>query len=162
MTCVLPQHSFDGLAQNAAMILDLSPEEFFSSHCVSPFYQPLRTIKSMLPNMATLPPEFRPTMAQLSYPHQAWIDCVPAPELRSRIIFGSSSKPSLFDPLDLWCDLLVVGHPFTAMHGSNRNLELSTYFFERWQVLFEISLPELQSMCLATNPPLALKELCEE
>ena len=109
-SATLPSCSFDCLAQNAAT-LGISPEGFLSTHSTSPFYQPFSTHNFVLAAIQGLPSSLRPTVAQLSYPHQAWIDCIPEPELRSRIIFGSCHKPPLLDCLDLWHDVLAGGDP---------------------------------------------------
>lgn len=155
----LPTCSFDCLAENA-MVLGISPESFLSTHSSSPFYHPFRTETAILAAVAGLPTSLIPTMAQLSYPHQAWIDCIPYPELRSRIILGSCHKPPLLDCLDLWHDFLTLEDSPMLVTSDAPNWQLPRTFLERWQMLLKIGLQDLQNMCITSNPPLMLTELC--
>lgn len=157
----LPYCSFDCLAQNAAT-LGISPEGFLSTHSASPFYQPFSTREFRLAAIQGLSPNLRPSVAQLSYPHQAWIDCIPEPDLRSRIIFATCHKPPLLDCLDLWHDILSAGDPSLQDKNNLPNWKLSTQFLDRWQMLLKMDLQNLQIMCTASNPPLLLTDLSEK
>jgi hypothetical protein len=157
----LPSCSFDCLAQNAAT-LGISPEAFLSTHSASPFYQPFSTRDFLLATIQGLPANLRPSVAQLSYPHQAWIDCIPEPYLRSRIIFATCHKPPLLDCLDLWYDILAGGDSEPQDNNGAPNFKLSSQFLDRWQMLLKMDLRNLQVMCTASNPPLLQIDLPNE
>ena len=160
----LPSYSFNCLAQNAA-ILGITPEAFLSTHSVSPFYQPFSTPDISPTTIPCLPSNLRPSVAQLSYPHQAWIDCVPDPDIRSRIIFAICHKPPLLDGFNLWDDLLAHGNSPTCPENQTdgqRNWKLSNQFRNWWQMLLKMDLQDLQTMCTTSNPPLLLMHLSEQ
>lgn len=158
----LPSCSFDHMAQNAA-VLGISPETFLSTHSASPFYQPFSTYEYRLIATQRLPDCLRPTAAQLSYPHHAWIDCVPEPDLRSRIIFSMCHRPPLLDALDLWHDVLASGDVGSHDQGEDASgWHLPRHFRERWQMLLKMDLRALRSMCVYSNPPLVQSDQSEE
>lgn len=152
--------AFDALTSNAAL-LNISPESFLSTHSCSPFYSPFKSIDSIAASIAHLPHEFYPTMPQLSYPHQPWIDCIPLPDLRSRIIFAVSHRPPFLDSLDLWHDVLSDGLSCGADPQNAALWIMSEDFMTRWQMLLTLDLDNLKQMCLTTNPPVQVISLPE-
>lgn len=153
--------AFNCLAQNAATI-GISPEMFLSADNASPFYQPFSTHDFLLTTIDDLPSSLLPAKAQMSYPHQAWIDCIPDPDLRSRIIYATCHKPPLLDCLDLWHDILAGEDPCSQDSSNFTNWRLSTQFVDRWQMLLKMDLQSLHMMCTASNPPLLPIDFCND
>lgn len=142
--------AFDALVSNANL-LHISSECFLSTHSESPFYKPFRTT---ILNQLHLPPSLRPTVAQASYPHQPWIDCIPLAELRSRVILAASHRPPLLNILDLWYDILSEGLSCSGNPEDFATWKMSDDFAKRWEMLLTMDFGALEAMCIASNPPL--------
>lgn len=83
---------------------------------MSPFYRPDADLKTDLrsfldPTALTksLPPNLRPTLAQILVPHHASLDLIPIPMLRDRAILLSVTKPDMCDLFELKLDIFHKG-----------------------------------------------------
>lgn len=98
------------------MGFDLARVAACGADYISPFYRPdadLRTDPQSLfaPTDITksLPPNLRPTLAQILVPHHVGLDLIPIPMLRDRAILLSVTKPDKVDLLDLKMDIFQRG-----------------------------------------------------
>lgn len=149
--------AFDALTSNASL-LGISSECFLSTHSESPFYKPFRTT---IIDLLHLPSSLRPTGAQMSYPHQPWIDCIPMADFRIRVILAASHRPPMLDTIDLWHDVLSEGLTCNGDPEEFASWKMSDDFVNRWQMLLTMNLNALEAMCLASNPPLCTINFCD-
>jgi hypothetical protein len=113
----------------------------------SPFYHPnaTPTTTSLLSHsFSGLPPDLRPTAAQILYPHKPWLDLLPFPTLRERALTLTSTAPPIIDLQELKNDIFLNnglfcwqanatkggGHPW-----DRRNWEAEEWFLKKWWIL---------------------------
>ena len=128
---------------------------FDSSNCeeeVSPFYR--AEITSVLAaascsgEFAALKPYLRPSNAQLLHPHHPYLDVLPFPTFRERVIQLISSDPPMIDEDDLCDDLMNDGlicwgstmEERNATIGSGapwdlRSWEAAPWFMRKWWIV---------------------------
>lgn len=134
----------------------LMPEKLASS----PFYQPLiaRTDdpKRLLEDVTSpmTPAHLRPTLPQILYPHPAFLDLIPMPTFRARVITLLATHPHVIDTMDLKKDVAFENGicywtssnsqrdknaAAQAAHGQPwdiRSWEVAPWFLRKWRVLF--------------------------
>jgi hypothetical protein len=138
---------------NAAM-LELSTEALWSRTSQSPFYQaqianyPSGT--AIKGQFAHLKPLLRPSSTQLAHPHHPYLDILPFPAFRNRIIQLLQVQPPPFDPEKLCQDLKSDGlicWGSTKRDGQDtvgsgapwdiRSWEIKPWFLTKWWFLFD-------------------------
>lgn len=140
-------------AANAAM-LGLSLETLLDKTTQSPFYLAQMTNEprgtANVGQFAHLKPMLRPSTLQLSHPHHPYLDILPSPVLRNRIIQLLQIQPPPFDPDQLCQDLRSDG---LICWGSTRrdrrdavgsgapwdirSWEIKPWFLKKWWMLFD-------------------------
>lgn len=122
---------------------------------VSAFYRPEvaltggaddALVKSIRSTFSSIKPDLRPTKAQIIIPHAGYIDIIPFPDVRSRIIELAAHDPPLFDEDEFWSDIetggLMCWGSISARPGSmptaggapwdSRSWEAKTWFLAKW------------------------------
>lgn len=127
----------------------------------SPFYQPIMAPTDdptrLLECVAspTTPVHLKPTLPQVLYPHPAFLDLIPMPDFRARVITLLATHPHVIDMMDLkkdvafengicyWTSLGSGGNNKSAAaqaaHGQPwdmRSWEVAPWFLRKWRVLF--------------------------
>ncbi|KAJ2981341.1 hypothetical protein NQ176_g2080 [Zarea fungicola] len=96
-------------AANAEMV-GVSVEALFDKNGQSPFFKAQAVSRGPPTNQfSSIKPLLRPSAAQLDYPHHPYLDVLPFPAFRSRIIQLLQIQPLPFDPADLCHDLRSDG-----------------------------------------------------
>ncbi|KAF2789394.1 hypothetical protein K505DRAFT_420514 [Melanomma pulvis-pyrius CBS 109.77] len=128
--------------QNAQAI-GLSLEDIMLPGCSSPFSAPLSTPLTSIP-ASSVPPDLRPTPSQLQFSHHAFIDLIPFPWFRDRVIVLSSLDPPAFDRAELKLDILNGGLVCWKSRArgagqpwDRRSWEIAPWFLEKWGWLIE-------------------------
>jgi hypothetical protein len=138
---------------NAAM-LGLSPEILWDKTTQSPFYQAwVGNEPSEAANaeqFAHIKPLLRPSTTQLTHPHHPYLDILPFPAFRNRIIQLIQIQPPAFDPDQLCRDLRSDGiicwgstrsdrsDPMTSgAPWDIRSWEVKSWFLKKWWMLFD-------------------------
>lgn len=138
---------------NAAM-LGLSPETLWSKTSQSPFYQsqmandPFGTAN--VGQFGHLKPLLRPSSTQLAHPHHPYLDILPFPAFRNRIIQLLQVQPPPIDSDKLCQDLKSDGlicWGSTNRDGRDtggsgapwdiRSWEIKPWFLKKWPLLFD-------------------------
>jgi hypothetical protein len=114
----------------------------------SPFYRPNATpttISTLLSHsFSSLPPDLRPTAAQIFYPHKPWLDLLPFPTLRERALTLTSTTPPIIDLQELKNDIFFNNGLFcwqaSATKGGGhpwdrRSWEAEEWFLKKWWIL---------------------------
>jgi hypothetical protein len=135
----------------------MMPEKLASS----PFYQPMiaptdypaRLLEDV--TSSTTPTHLKPTLAQVLYPHPAFLDLIPMPDFRARVITLLATHPHVIDLMDLkkdvafengicyWTSFGSEGIKSTAAQAAHgqpwdmRSWEVAPWFLRKWRVLFE-------------------------
>jgi uncharacterized protein DUF3425 len=126
---------------------------------LSPFYRPDiasalaisssnndAVVRSVQSTFACLKRDLRPTKEQITMPHPGYIDALPWPDVRSRIIELLAHDPPLFDEEQFWTDIendglrcwgSVAVRPGQQTMGSGapwdaRSWEAKTWFLAKW------------------------------
>jgi hypothetical protein len=135
-----------------ALTLNIALSSILTYRPLSPFYRP-STLPSDDPNMLisqatkqSFPPHLKPTLAQILFPHPAWLDLLPFPVLRERAITLAMTSPKIFDLFDLKLDILHEGFRYCSRGGDGRteisgepwdgrNWEVAPWFLRKWRML---------------------------
>lgn len=128
--------------QNARSI-GLSLEQIMSPDCASPFNTSF--LNPYRPTGATpIPPDLYPTPSQTHFTHHPFIDLIPFPWFRDRVIALGSLDPPAFSRAGLKVDILnggltcwksrarCMGQPW-----DRRSWEVAAWFLEKWGWLIE-------------------------
>lgn len=91
----------------------------------------------------SIKPDLRPTTVQQSHPHELYIDLIPFPIFRDRIITLLAMTPPAFDEMELKRDLhsdglQVWGNASGKCSGvswDKRNWECPKWFLDKWRLL---------------------------
>jgi len=124
---------------------------------VSPFYRPEvvsrpdsdALLKSVQSTFSCLKPDLRPTRIQITTPHPGYVDALPFPSVRSRIIELMANDPPLFDEEELWRDIeagglmcwgsIAVRRGQASVAGGapwdSRSWEAKTWFLAKWSFI---------------------------
>ncbi|KAK9364435.1 hypothetical protein V1509DRAFT_643692 [Lipomyces kononenkoae] len=133
-----------------ANALGIPIERFYAGEkCTSPFYCPgigsMDEIKALqLKYGQKIPPHLRPTTAQIVYQHHPFLDILPFPSMRSRVILFASASPPMVDIMDLKLDImqdgLICWHADRTGNYGNptdmRSWEAAPWFLRKWRTVF--------------------------
>lgn len=157
-------------AQSMGFIVE--EEDDTMSHCLgsSPYYRPVtpaddpRQLLAAITRPST-PAHLRPTLAQVLYPHPAFMDLIPIPAFRARAITLAATKPQAFGLWDLKKDMVLeeglvpwssIGSRSrsTRMSGGQgqpwdmRSWEAAPWFLRKWRMLVDGEEGELWNQSL--------------
>ena len=131
-----------------AEAIGIHPPDLYNENMLSPFYWPESTGKEDLsPLLASYPsflPHLRPTPGQIWHPHHPWVDLIPFPALRDRVLTLSSMKPPVVDLTEFKNDIFLNDGLFNwrpAGKGSSgqpwdmRSWEAEPWFLRKWWIL---------------------------
>jgi Domain of unknown function (DUF3425) len=127
-------------------------ESICADNSSSPFYRPEAAgesdvlIQSVQNTFSCLKRDLRPTKEQITTPHPGYIDVLPFPEVRSRIIELLANDPPLFDEDEFWHDIendaLMCWGSISLRPGNHsspggapwdaRSWEAKTWFLAKW------------------------------
>ena len=140
--------------------LDLSRPPTVSNGIIFParfgsFPQPLRPQRCFYLN-GRVSPDLAPSQIQREKPHALYIDMIPFPVFRDRIITMLSMDPPAFDEDELrhdmeadglmvWGSGISMGKGVEGMVRDRRNWECARWFFKKWKLLVNGSGLEEQS-----------------
>lgn len=129
---------------NAGM-LGLSPEALCDFATQSPFYQTTNTGQ-----FSHIKPLLQPSTTQLNNPHHPYLDILPFPAFRNRVIRLLQIQPPPFDPAQLCNDLKNDGIICWGSAKRNkrdsvgsgvpwdiRSWEIRDWFLKKWWILFD-------------------------
>ena len=136
-----------GLICNARCI-GIRLQDLLTPKYPSPFYDPDKANVDPQALLAaaskpSMPVNLRPTLPQVTFPHPAYLDLLPFPELRARAITLTATMPHIFNPLDLKWDLLEDGlvcggsENFGSEPWDMRNWEAAPWFLQKWHMLID-------------------------
>ncbi|OBT66988.1 hypothetical protein VE03_04180 [Pseudogymnoascus sp. 23342-1-I1] len=147
-------------------------EDVTMSHCLgsSPFYRPVTPADDPKQLLAAItrpstPAHLRPTLAQVLYPHPAFMDLIPIPAFRARAITLAATKPQAFGLWDLKKDMVLEeglvpwsstgsSSQSTQMRGRQgqpwdmRSWEAAPWFLRKWRMLVDGEEGELWNQSL--------------
>ena len=117
----------------------------------SPFYRPNTTMvddpQALLAaaRKPWIPIHLQPTLPQILIPHHPYLDLLPFPALRDRIITLAATAPQLFHPMDLKKDILRGGlycnrlcpQPGGRQPWDMRSWEVAPWFLRKWRLLID-------------------------
>jgi len=138
---------------NAAM-LGLSPAELMNKESQSPFYQAQISHEgaqtACIGQFVHLKPCLRPSTIQLVHPHHPYLDILPFPSFRTRVLQLLMVQPPPIDPDELCQDLQsdgIVCWGSTARYGRDsvgpgvpwdiRSWEIQPWFLKKWWLLID-------------------------
>jgi hypothetical protein len=121
--------------------------------CPSPFYQPYPSLESAFSNLQILKPDLQPTDIQRSIPHEIYIDTIPFPTWRDRVINLLSLSPPGLDERELKRDLDKDGLVcWGTLNGrgsgapwDRRSWEAQKWFLDKWWFITKDTEVECQS-----------------
>ena len=147
-------------------------EDVTMSHCLgsSPFYRPVtpaddpRKLLEAITRPLT-PAHLRPTLAQVLYPHPAFMDLIPIPAFRARAITLAATRPQAFGLWDLKKDMVLEEGlvPWSSVGSSPRSArvrggkgqpwdmrswEAAPWFLRKWRMLVDGEEGELWNQSL--------------
>lgn len=147
-------------------------EDVTMSHCLgsSPFYRPVtpaddpRKLLEAITRPST-PAHLRPTLAQVLYPHPAFMDLIPIPAFRARAITLAATRPQAFGLWDLKKDMVLEEGlvPWSSVGSSPRSArvrggkgqpwemrswEAAPWFLRKWRMLVDGEEGELWNQSL--------------
>jgi hypothetical protein len=136
-------------------------EDVTMSHCLgsSPFYRPVTPADDPTKLLAAItrpstPIHLRPTLAQVIYPHPAFMDLIPIPAFRERAITLAATRPQAFHIWDLKKDMVLEEGlvPWSSMGSRERSgrlcegqgqpwdmrsWEAAPWFLRKWRMLVD-------------------------
>jgi len=145
---LLRRHPNNEAYYHNARMIGLSLEQVIKPNCLSPF-----TTSFSAPHSTwdTLPSDLRPTHSQLHFPHHPFIDLIPFPWFRDRVISISMLDPMPFSRLELKVDILNGGlvcwksrARASGQPWDQRSWEAAPWFLEKWAWLVEASFPSIK------------------
>ncbi|KAH8888463.1 hypothetical protein GQ53DRAFT_239913 [Thozetella sp. PMI_491] len=133
---------------NNALSLYLNIPEILTPECVSRFYRPIGPGDDPKQVMASasdpsIPRHLQPTLPQVLFKHHPWIDLIPFPSLRARLIVMTSTMPHIFSLSEFKQDLYMKealvcwrtrgdGQPWDM-----RSWEAQPWFLAKWKMLVD-------------------------
>ncbi len=133
-----------------ATSLKIPVQELYLEACPSPFYQSqasdsLDLCQAVIASYKNkLSPDLLPTALQITVPHHPWLDLIPFPNFRERVLSLMIMTPPMIDILELKHDIFMndgifcwrpserggTGHPWEG-----RNWEAESWFLKKWWML---------------------------
>jgi len=127
-----------------AKAIDFSIKNLYDEAAVSPFYQSSNTT-AVVKHRADIFPNLRPTQAQIMYSHHPWLDLIPFPSLRVKILTLGLLDPPPFDVYELKMDIFM-NDGITCWRKARRDMsgqpwdmrcwEAEKWFLEKYAFLF--------------------------
>jgi hypothetical protein len=127
-----------------AKAIDFSIKNLYDEAAVSPFYQSSNTT-AVVKHRADIFPNLRPTPAQIMYSHHPWLDLIPFPSLRNKILTLGQLDPPPFDVYELKMDIFM-NDGITCWRNARRDMsgqpwdmrcwEAEKWFLEKYAFLF--------------------------
>ncbi|KFY05460.1 hypothetical protein V492_08528 [Pseudogymnoascus sp. VKM F-4246] len=157
-------------ARSMGFILD--EENVTVSHCLrsSPYYRPVTPADDPKDLLAAItrpstPAHLRPTLAQVIYPHPAFMDLIPIPAFRERAIALAVTRPQAFNLWDLkkdmvqgeglvpWSNIGTASRSARMSGGQGqpwdiRSWEAAPWFLRKWRMLVDGEEGELWNQSL--------------
>lgn len=147
----LQQSQMDAYVANALQI-GLNASSMLYAETQSPFYRPQAQftknpayVSGVIAEYAHIPPDLRPTPAQVIHKHHPWLDLFPFPAFRSRGLQLSLTDPPAFDRWELKKDILKggivcwrskdsdgVNSNGTGQPWDSRSWEAQPWFLTKW------------------------------
>jgi hypothetical protein len=87
--------------------------------------------------LLTATPELSPTKNQSKHPHELYIDCLPFPDFREKLLAMQATEPKIFDEDELKLDLdfrdaFVCWGPTP---WESKSWEIQTWFLKKWWMI---------------------------
>ncbi|CAI6323334.1 unnamed protein product [Periconia digitata] len=124
--------------------IGLAFEEMALPTCRSPWYSPMYAPGAELLQLDGVPPDLKPTPAQLTIAHHPFWDTIPFPWIRERIITLSARNPPPFQWHELKQDILLGGMVCwrsrareEGLPWDRRSWEVRPWFRHKWGWLIE-------------------------
>lgn len=124
--------------------IGLAFDEMALPTCRSPWFSPLYAPGNELLQLDSVPPDLKPTPAQLTIAHHPFWDTIPFPWIRERIIRLSVLDPPPFKWQDLKHDILLGGMVCwrsrageEGLPWDRRSWEVRPWFRQKWGWLIE-------------------------
>lgn len=126
--------------------MNMAPRFMLARGSSSRFSQALDQAEDGHDMYSAIPPDLRPTPAQRTFPHHAYIDLIPWPQFRSNVLHSANGSPPL-DQGDLCMDLAnggvrCWGNAIVSLHGrgegvpwDSRSWEALPWFLDKYQHL---------------------------
>ncbi|KAK5993968.1 hypothetical protein PT974_07406 [Cladobotryum mycophilum] len=139
--------SFIAAMIHNAAIIGLTPPEIYDHDFESPIYTAALSQSTSTQGLfAGLKKDLKPTQNQLAHPHHPYIDLIPFPGFRERVISLLQSSPPVFDQDELCHDLqnggiICWGSSLGAGVGNSgapwdiRSWEAQPWFMKKWWML---------------------------
>ncbi|KAF2471874.1 uncharacterized protein BDR25DRAFT_342475 [Lindgomyces ingoldianus] len=132
----------EAFCQNSRAI-GLSLEQVMKPDCRSPFYS--SSAACLAPTICnTIPSDLQPTPTQIQFPHHPFLDLLPFPWFRSRVIALDALAPSGYSRVELKMDILGGGLNCWKSRGSaagqpwdRKSWEAEPWFLAKWAWLLE-------------------------
>jgi hypothetical protein len=149
-TIRITQMSFISAMMNNASLLGLTVDEISSDDADSPFYSARLvqnpTSDGVQGHAANVKQDLRPTRNQMTYSHHPFIDTLPFPTFRERVIASLQANPPILDQKELRHDLqndglICWGSSLGAGVGNSgapwdvRSWEARPWFMKKWWML---------------------------
>ncbi|KAI8634156.1 hypothetical protein F5Y19DRAFT_412152 [Xylariaceae sp. FL1651] len=142
-----PVTLFSAMMSNA-LSLGFDVAKLLTADYVSPFYRPVTPQDDPKALLATVsqpsfPAHLQPTLPQILYPHHPYLDLLPYPHLRARLIVFSALMPHTIDQLDFKRDIYVNSGLVCwktngyAQPWDMRNWEAAHWFLNKWKMLVD-------------------------
>jgi hypothetical protein len=133
---------------NNALSLGFDVAKLLTAECVSPFHRlvtPQDDPKVLLASASnpTIPAHLQPTLPQILYSHPPYLDLLPYPLLRARLIVLTALMPHTFDHFDFKRDIYVNGGLVcwktngSAQPWDMRSWEAAPWFLSKWKMLVD-------------------------
>lgn len=133
-----------------ASCIDLSIKDLLEMK--SPFYRPNTAMADdptallAAARRPWIPTHLQPTLPQILFPHHPYLDLIPFPTLRARIITLANTAPWMFNPMELKKDIFSEGLscrpdiPRTNIYGNGqpwdvRSWQAAPWFMMKWRLL---------------------------
>jgi hypothetical protein len=123
-----------------AIFLGITLSELVTTNYRSPFYRPSSPADSPSSLLAaasspSFPENLQPTLPQILFPHHAYLDIIPFPQLRARAITLMSANPPLFNPSELKRDIFLRQGLLYLRDGDGEYGGGRTWDMESWKIL---------------------------
>jgi hypothetical protein len=133
---------------NNALSLGLDIAKMLTADYVSPFYRPVTSRddpKALLASAShpSIPTHLQPTLPQILYSHHPYLDLLPYPLLRARLIVLTNLMPHTFDQFDFKRDIYINGGLVcwktngSAQPWDMRSWEAAPWFLRKWRMLVD-------------------------
>lgn len=140
-----PVSLFSAMMHNA-LSLGFDVAKTVTPNIVSPFYRlikPTDDPNALLAGFQAMPIHLRPTLPQILFPHHPYLDLIPYPLVRARLIVLTSTMPHIVNHLEFKRDVYINGGLVcwktngSAQPWDMRNWEAAPWFLKKWKMLMD-------------------------